>query len=463
MPGAAAPALLHWPVVLRWPADFPRRLALVAAVALVVRVAWVMGFGRHQVLAGDQVFYHVQALALAEGDGFVNPWAWADPAQRLLIPTAAHPPLYSLFLAFWSFLGFESELQHRLVSALLGTLTVVLVGLTGRRLAGDRAGLATAGLAALAPTLWINDGVLAAETAYAAAVAMVLWASHRFWDTRSGRDAALMGVAVGLATLARAEGAMLAVLVVLVLVVRLPEGSLRDRLGSLAVAGAACVVLVGPWVARNLTTWDEPVLLSTGAGFVIEIANCDTTYEGRFLGYWSPDCERPDTWPVQPRLTPGMSEADVDAAWQEARVASALREPEVERLKREAGLDYVGDHLDRFPVVVAARVARLWDLWRPAQSVEFNDFFERRGRWPTIAGMAVHYAMLPTAVWGLVLVRRSSQTIVPELGVILSACLAAASSFGITRYRVGADVALCILAGVTVGAWWDRRHSTRVP
>lgn len=463
MPRAPAPALLDWRVVLRWPADFPRRLALVAAVGLAVRVAWVMGFGRRQAVAGDQVFYHVQALALANGDGFVNPWAWADPAQRLLIPTAAHPPLYSLYLGFWSLLGLESHLQHRLVSALLGTVTVVLVGLTGRRLGGERAGVAAAALAAVAPALWVNDGVLAAETAYAAAVALVLWAAHRFWDTQARRDAALLGLAVGLATLARAEGAFLAVTVVAALVLVRPEASLGDRFRALVLAGAACCAVVGPWVARNLTTWDDPVLLSTGAGFVIEIANCDTTYSGRFLGYWSPECERPDSWPVQPRLEPGMSVEEVEAAWQEARVASARREPEVERRKREAGLDYVRDHLDRLPVVVAARVARLWDLWRPAQSVEFNDFFERRGRWPTVAGMAVHYALLPTAVWGLVLVRRGAQTVVPEVGVIVTTCLAAASSFGITRYRVGADVALCVLAGVALGTWWDRRHPGAVP
>jgi hypothetical protein len=50
--------------------NFRVQLALVALLAGAVRVAWVLGFGRHQEVAGDQVFYHYQALALADGAGF---------------------------------------------------------------------------------------------------------------------------------------------------------------------------------------------------------------------------------------------------------------------------------------------------------------------------------------------------------------------------------------------------------
>jgi hypothetical protein len=76
--------------------DFRVRLGLVVAGGLAVRVAWVLAWARNQDLAGDQVFYHYQGRALAEGAGFVNPYAWNDTAQQIEIPTAAHPPLYSL-------------------------------------------------------------------------------------------------------------------------------------------------------------------------------------------------------------------------------------------------------------------------------------------------------------------------------------------------------------------------------
>lgn len=440
------------------------QLGLVALGAFVVRLAWVWGYGRTQEVAGDQIFYHLQGRALADGAGFVNPYAWNDPITPLSIPTAAHPPLYSLYLGFWSLLGLDSPVQHRLVSTLLGVACVVVVGLVGRRLGGDRAGILAAAAAAVYPNLWINDGLLAAESAYALCIALVFGAAYRLWERQRaapgrlmGADAALLGGAIALATLARAEAALLFATIALPLVLVTPGLAWSRRFSILAVTGAVGAAVLAPWVVRNLTTWDQPVLLSTGAGFVIEISNCDATYGGHYLGYWSSECDRDFTWPIQAEITPDMSDDEIAAAEQAARIESARQEPLVEERKREEGLRYVRDHLDEVPKVVAARLGRMWDVWRPAQSVEFNDFFERRGRLSTMAGMAMYYVLVPLAVYGCVVLRRRRITIVPFVGMALTVCTAAASSFGITRYRVGADVALCILAGVAVAALWERR------
>ena len=48
--------------------------------------------------------------------------------------------------------------------ALLGIAAVVVIGLLGYRLAGPAAGLVAAGIAAVYPQLWINDGVLLSES-----------------------------------------------------------------------------------------------------------------------------------------------------------------------------------------------------------------------------------------------------------------------------------------------------------
>jgi hypothetical protein len=440
------------------------QLGLVALVGLVVRLAWVWGFGRTQEVAGDQLFYHLQGRALADGAGFVNPYAWNDPVTPLSIPTAAHPPLYSLYLGFWSLLGVDTPVQHRLVSTFLGVACVVVVGLVARRLGGERAGILAAAAAAVYPNLWINDGLLAAESAYALCIALVFGAAYRFWERQRAApdrlqvaDAALLGATIALATLARAEAALLFATVALPLVVVIPGLMWSRRLAVLTVTGAVGAAVLAPWVIRNLTTWDQPVLLSTGAGFVIEISNCDETYGGRYLGYWAAECDRDFTWPIQAEITPDMTDDEIADAEQAARIESARQEPLVEERKREEGLRYVREHLDEVPTVVAARLGRMWDVWRPAQSVEFNDFFERRGRLSTMAGMAMYYVLVPLAVYGCVVLRRRRTTIVPFVGMALTVCTAAASSFGITRYRVGADVALCILAGVAVAAMWDRR------
>ena len=70
--------------------------------------------------------------------------------------------------------------------------------------------------------------------------------------------------------------------------------------------------------------------------------------------------------------------------------------------------------------------------------------------------------LVPLAVGGLVALWRRKITIVPFVALAVMATVTAAASFGITRYRVGADVGLTVLAGVALDAlwrWWRRRSA----
>ena len=110
-------------------------------------------------LHGDDFFYHWQANTLADGKGFLNPFTWK--ALGRLEPSAAHPPLYSLYLSVLSWLGFDTPLAHRLASCVLGVAAVVVVGLRGRGASpATGPGSSRAGVAAVYPQLWINDGML---------------------------------------------------------------------------------------------------------------------------------------------------------------------------------------------------------------------------------------------------------------------------------------------------------------
>ncbi|MCX7620752.1 MAG: glycosyltransferase family 39 protein [Acidimicrobiales bacterium] len=457
------------------------QLALVAASALLVRL-WAIGaWSQYQSPEGDEAFYWRQAQYLADGFGFVYRNNFGE-----LVTTAVHPPLYSAYLAFTALFGFsdDSHVPYRVATALLGVATVVVVGLVGRRVAGAGAGVLAAGLAAFYPNLWINDAKLTAESLYALLVALVLFASLRYLDEPSGARAAVLGAVVGLAALTRAEAVMLLVLLVAPLILwRASLGGVRQRTAQLGVAIVAGLAVMAPWVVRNLVVFERPALLSTGGGFVLEISNCDQTYglapprgpdgsprpdasADTYLGYWARDCDRSD------RAVYGN----------QARPWPAGDETVVEQEKRRIGLDYMRDHWRLVPKVIAARVGRIWDLWRPGQSNDFNLFFERRNvGWvirdcPTGAGqscvpyvvyfqavgMAMYYVMLPLAVAGGVVLWRRAQTVIPFVAVAASATLTAAVSFGITRYRVAADVAIPILAAVAVTAGW-RVIRTRRP
>jgi hypothetical protein len=84
--------------------------------------------------------------------------------------------------------------------------------------------------------------------------------------------------------------------------------------------------------------------------------------------------------------------------------------------------------------------------------VNFDIFFERRGKWPSWAGAYMYYALLPFAVYALVVMRRRRIPISPMIAIFALVTFTVALAMGITRYRVGADVALTILGGVAVDA-----------
>ncbi len=413
----------------------PRRpdrvhLWIAAAVVVAVAVRWAVTLRWYRDLPlgpTDNFFYHQQANLLADGHGFVNPFAWLRGES---VPTAAHPPLYPLYLAAWSLVGVDTPLGHRLVSGLVSAVVVVPVGLLVRRLAGDRAAVAAALAAALVPALWLNDGLILSESLYVTLAGWTLWQAHRVADDPRTREVVALSVLLAAGALTRSEALLLYPVLLVVLVATRRSLEPRVRVTRIAVAAAVAVVVLAPWVVRNLRTFEEPTFLAVGPGYVLEFANCDDTYGGPLLGYWSASCDA-TPWPDGDESVVGAHKLDV-------------------------ALDHITSHPGDQPRVVAARVGRLWGLFRPFQTADFDVFFERRPRRAVDAGLWIHWLTMAAAVLGAVSLRRRGITLVPTLAFVAVATWTAAISFGITRYRIGADVALVVLAGVAAGELLDR-------
>jgi 4-amino-4-deoxy-L-arabinose transferase-like glycosyltransferase len=423
-------------------------LSLITAGAAAWRIwyvlgpvtGWLTGGGRVPSLShvDDEYFYSFQARLVAEGKGFLNPFGYFapvdEPAHRVF-QTAIHPPLYTIFLSLPARLGIDSPVAQRLWTALLGCLTVFLIGMLARRLShSDGVGLLAAGIAAVYPALWSNDSVLGLETLYGVLVVAALIAAYRLWDRPSLGNAALLGLWLSLATLTRSEGVLLflALAVPTALLVRGVTTAFRLKLlGVFALVG---LVVVGPWVVRNLTTFEKPTVLGTGFGWVLLDGSCDATFYGDHLGYWSDTC-------ALKNYPPDMEESLVDAK------------------ARKLALDYLSDHTRRIPVVMAARVGRVFGLYRPLQTREFDETFERRGEITTWAILLAYWALVPFAIGGLVVMRRRRVPIFPFVAVIGATVVTVAMSFGITRYRAGVDVLVPVLAAVALAALWQHFRS----
>ena len=98
-------------------------------------------------------------MTIGKGQGILLP-SLAQPFH----PDADHPPFTSVALVPTAKLTDGSDLAMKLTMAGFGTSVVLVIALIGRVVAGDRAALIAAGLAAVYPNLWMNDGLIMAET-----------------------------------------------------------------------------------------------------------------------------------------------------------------------------------------------------------------------------------------------------------------------------------------------------------
>lgn len=380
---------------------------------------------------GDPRFFHLTANLLADGHGYIAPLPFVHHGS--ILPSSEHPPLWSALLAVFSVVGARSYEAHELVACGVGAATVACAGLLGRRVGGERVGLAAAALAAVYPVYVAMDGSLMSEPPYALAMALCLLAAFRLVEAPSRKRALVLGFAIGLAVLTRGEALALLVVLVGVVALQLPRGR---RLRLAGVAFAVGVVTFVPWAVRNSTTFDRPVLVSTEDGPVIAGANCAKTYHGRDIGYWRSDCFPPNSWSPN----------------------SALRSA---RLRR-AGLTYLGDHPGRFPVVEGVRLLRTFGLWQPRRHVFFAEGREAPGR--TIA-MVACWIVLALGITGAIVLARTGGRrklailLVPALLSVITTTLA----FGYPRFRYATDVCLIVLAAYALARVRPREPARGAP
>ncbi|HEY7630385.1 MAG TPA: glycosyltransferase family 39 protein [Thermoleophilaceae bacterium] len=405
---------------------FGARLALIALGALVIRVVIVLTISRHVLGAGDFQYFQDVSGFIAHGQGFMDPFE--REFHNLTLPTANHPPLWPLVLAVATKLGAASIVWHKLVGALIGAGVVVLVGLLGRAIGGDRLGLAAGGVAALYPLLVAADSSMMSETLYGFWIAATLLFALKLRRTPTLGWAAALGASISLAALTRSEG--LALLVLLAIPLCIAAGKRRLLLSATCVLAA--LVVLAPWTARNFIKFHRPVLISTNDGTLLAGANCDATYHGIDLGGWRLDC-------ISPRTK--LNEAAQASIW-----------------SRE-GIDYAFDHASRWPVVVPVRILRAFDFYQPRRQVLFA---EARQRHLEQVGIAVYYVLLVLAIPGAVLMwRRARDVFLILMAPVVLVILTAAFGYGITKMRHAAEIPIVLLSSVTMLELLDRARAGR--
>ena len=230
------------------PGSFHGRLLWLTLAALAARLAWVWLEPATSPVADENMWLTWGAAVLP------SPEVGFSPLKLRFI---FHPPLYLYLVGVASeFFGNFSLLRY--AQAVLGATLALSLGLLGRRLSGEAAGLVAAAWAAFYPELVWFVSHYWAETVF---TVLLWWGFERLAAADadgSWRAALAAGAFFGLAILTRETVLYFVPLAGLWLAWRREGGARR---AAAFVLAAALVVL--PWTVRNWLAFDAFVPVST--------------------------------------------------------------------------------------------------------------------------------------------------------------------------------------------------------
>jgi hypothetical protein len=331
-------------------------------------------------------------------------------------------PIRHFFLAVADFLDLHGTDGQRAFLCVIGVLAVVFCGRIGTRLAGRTGEVVVTWVAVVWPGMWIYSGEVLSESVTIPLVAATLVALYRFREKPTAARSAVLGLAVALCALTRPE---LLILVVVCAPLWHPARAWVRRLSLTAVFLVATVLLVGPWVGRNLHDYSHTEIISSNFGSVIVGANCAPTYAGPLLGAWDATC------------------------------ATSLRTPlgdasAIDSYYRSVGEHYARAHLSRLPTVVAARLGRALGVWpTPSQGVTWNA--TAAGVWPLWSSwlyLITWLASIPLAIVGALNLRRRSMIGWPLYALIVLYFVVSAALYADPRFASSCQPAVAVLVGV---------------
>ena len=173
-------------------------------------------------------------------------WKASQSTDNLFISmTIGHPPLQSWLGLLFIKLGFNPLTALRLVSASSGAVTLVMVGLLGRRLGGARVGLVAAALCVLLPFFVVHNGIGIIEPLVVALMVSALYAQYEFARKPDLRVAVLLGLVLAAAWITKENTKPALVLLPLSLLCFdwSPEGR-RERLRTWLIGVAIVAAMI---------------------------------------------------------------------------------------------------------------------------------------------------------------------------------------------------------------------------
>jgi 4-amino-4-deoxy-L-arabinose transferase-like glycosyltransferase len=254
---------------VRLPTGRARDLLVLGGTAFVLRLAWVLVYGRVNPPDGsinDTSFYEFTSASLAHGSGYTG---------LEFQPTAGWPPGLP-FVVSLLYRVFGERLSLALaLNVVLATATVVLIYLAAERMFGRRGARTAAGVFTILPGPLYMTGLFLSETMFIFVLAGFLLLAVSLPERRW--TPIVLGVALGLAALVRGEGFLMAIIPLAMWWGHVPRAVLLRRGAVMLVAMALTIV---PWTIRNAVVMDAFIPVSNNANWTLASGHSDEANGG---------------------------------------------------------------------------------------------------------------------------------------------------------------------------------------
>jgi 4-amino-4-deoxy-L-arabinose transferase-like glycosyltransferase len=248
---------------------FPRSFVVAAAlVAILVRLAFGLGYWVNEVLNRDEVEYLSLARSLAAGHGY----DFDEYVKQGDVQPFGRAPGYPVFLALvGAGRAYTSTVPAsvKIAQSIVGGIGVLLVGWAAFRMAGRRPAIAAAATAAIYPPLvWISGFVYSEALFWPIGLAVALAFNHVLDQPRERmwKSAIAFGLLTGVAVLVRAATLPFVPLAALWLL-------WKRHYGAVAGLAVGLAVVLTPWTIRNYEHHGRFVLVASDGGVTFWTGN----------------------------------------------------------------------------------------------------------------------------------------------------------------------------------------------
>lgn len=355
------------------------------------------------------------------------------------VTTSIRPPLYPFFLAgCYELFGVHSFGAVRLIQALMGLATTVVVYRLGMSLYGRRVALLAAAWVCFYPALLGAGNFILTESLFTLLLAMSIWSLRSAIERDSLWLFAVTGLVIGLGALTRSVLWLLPPVLAMALMF-LSGTSAPRRVAAIASMLLAFTATLAPWSIRNSRLHETFVLVDVMGGRNFMMGNYEFT--PMFRAWDAISIQGEQSWDnvLRKQYPPGHS----------------FTQGQLDKAAMKAGLEFVEANPGLTVQRDAVKFLAFWQLERELIAEYSAGYFGSSSKLMllalTLIVFATYAATLLSALFGILVVpptdKRFHVLVILTMAVI---CGAHTLVFGHSRYHLPLVPLLCIYSAAAV-------------